>query len=309
MITSYKRRALLLLLVVITIFTAVFIPLAAVQNNAEARVYAGSGGGICWVGRSNREYVHYTRRVDNAVSIDDKGFPVLRTSTTRGCGPIAGGGILAFYSQWFPNLVPGHQIVAVTADGRRRFTGQTAALNQAIDQLSRDMGAVNNGVTIAGFQSGLATYVNRAGLRIQYHNTMHTNRFLGIPISRSFCFATYQQQIRAGRPVLIAVDRWHATIIASMAGRLQITSMYPRDTRGHALVGNGYRIIHYYRNETVSVADPVWFNPFRRRQEIREVRFRTDKFIIAAEGLGGITYVNINGHFRATDAFGVWIGR
>jgi hypothetical protein len=297
---------LILLLISISI-ALLLVPLTAVSGQQNGRPIFG----VTREGTSNSrtEVINYTRKTESSSMLHQRHFPPLTSMDPNGCAPLAAAGILTYYAQWFPALVQGHTVFSAGGG----FHSNGPAINNAVlPQLTNDMGGTANGVTVPRLQSGLSAYCSRFGFRTQYVTSMRRNTFLGITVSNNFCFELYRQQIYARRPVLLAADRWHTMGFGnSVPNSARMNYTYRTSQRAHGMVGYGYRLVHYYRMETFRVADPVWYNPFRTRQETREVRFRTDQLLmVAAGGLHtNSVLIDANYHFRAFDAFGVWVGR
>jgi hypothetical protein len=306
--TQKKTLAVVFLafFLLLTLIIAPFTISTVHAGQAENNMYSG---GLGMFTGERREQITYSRKVDTRFSFH-MSFPEFDVSP-QGCGPNAAAMVLAYYAQWFPNLTPGHPPTRVMPSGTRIFSFDTPAVNQIRGTLATDMRVVNGGVTPTNFRNGLATYNTRTGFRTIYTPVVNRSTFLGVQTSISLDFEAYRRELYSGRPVLIGVNRWHTVALSTSGNSDSLRFTYPRSTQGHALVGYGYRIVHYYRVEPVRIADPVWYNPFRVRVENREVRFRSEQFILAGTGSpnGSNAMINLNYSFRIDDAFSIWIGR
>lgn len=92
------------------------------------------------------------------------------------CAVSAGGNILTYYDRLYPELIPNYQSIYFL--GVFNYGSQNAGVNTMFDELYSRMGTDDEGTTVAGFKSGMTSYVKNKGLSVSfeqvtgnYHNT------------------------------------------------------------------------------------------------------------------------------------------
>jgi len=283
-----KKRFFVTLFAVFMLLATAIIPLNT-AGQAQDDVLLKNVG---LYGNNRIEKIDYTRKDDYMMTFNG-GFPDYQSAPggQNQCAPVAAAMTLGYYAQWFPNLIPGHPPVFYV--GNLFFiSGQTAAVNDVINELAWRMGGTQNGVSIPNLKAGLTSFVNNKGMRTVYVSSMSGS---------NFSYSAFKNEINAKRPVVLPLTTYHLAQIGTGSQQDTVAYTYPLVPGAHAMVGYGYREIKYYRMEMQYI---LGFIPIG----MAEVNFRTDTFLMVSSGHGMQGYLNINHSFSAYEAFGVWIG-
>lgn len=151
------------------------------------------------------------------------------------CAPAAGANVIGFWTRYYPELMPGFTPGTV-AFGNYYYKEWANEARALVVELYSAMGTNqnNSGTTIAGFLTGMNSFVGGKGRSIEYSSCKSGGRF-------SFVFA--QRKLEENIPLVLFVDGFK--IDSFIDDGSENTINYEISTSTHTMAGFGYNDITY----------------------------------------------------------------
>lgn len=225
------------------------------------------------------ETVYYTQRNDNKYDLA-LSCPQYTNYTNRPspCAAIAGTNIVGFYDRYYDNLIPDFTAGIDYGSGIYIYNFENAKVGAVLDILYDAMDTdPNAGATVAGFRSGLSSYVASKGRSITYYSLMSGG---------SFNYSSLKSRIDSGMPAVVFLQTYHVSLISTGSDRDVIQMM--KSNGNHVMAGFGYREITY----TLTSGSQ-----------------RIDRYISVSSGQPGrpVGYLNIASNVNFDDAYAIKI--
>jgi len=252
--------------------------------------YKGSGSETNVV-----ETIYYKYKTDNQFGFTYGLPPYKTTPFFDSCANIAGAVIIMYNDIHKTNLIPNFSPLvngSYPSTQPQQYTDLIVTFNSLMNTKE------GTGTTLNNFRNGLQSYINGRGYNVNYRSVMSGS---------SLNINAYKAEVMSARAVALCLQKYNAINYLLQGTGYDLISVNKSNT-GHAMVGYGARDIDYFRDETVSIWSPVWYNPFRYITEVREVCFRSDTYLRVHTCLPmGMGYMRVDSSAKFDAAFGVEI--
>ena len=236
------KKRYFLFAIFLTLAVALFgamSPAPAAKADADEELRYGD---VQLIAKIANQEIYYTSR-DTLIKETAGGCPTYCavTGLSNACGAVAGAEIVAFYDKYFPDMIA-NWVSYYEATGMYRVA-KAQYVNPVMYELN-DLMEINvggDGVTEAGFKSGLKQYASNRGYSLTYTSAA-TNK----KINYGTCVNAIDNNkvivlfTRAGDVYDVAVSDGHDTVIPYTI------------TGNHVMVAYGYVELKYYTNSTLT---------------------------------------------------------
>ncbi len=241
---------------------------------ATAKRFGYYGGGSY----TTKTYtVTYNHKTTESYDIQ-YGLPTYVPVTGTSCANAAGTIVIGYYDRFYENLIP-NEVTYYLFANNLMYKSVTAAIQDVCLDLYDLMGTNEYGTTFAGFDAGMASFVQRQGYA--YSST-------SVFTNGSFDFNKYKTAVESGKPVALFLNNYAIYMSTKTEGSVD-TIINDVSPYTHVAVGCGYKCDTYY-NANNSVIS-------------------TQRYLRVSSGLAlyGLCYINATAYTTINNAIAITI--
>ena len=206
------------------------------------------------------------------------GLPTYEPTAGTSCANAAGTIVIGYYDRFYENLVP-NEVTYYAFGNNLTYRSASFAIQDICLQLYDFMGTNEYGTTFAGFDAGMASYVQQQG---------YTYSSTSVFTSGSFDFNKYKTAVESGKPVALFLNNYGIYMATTTEGNVD-TVINDVSPYTHVAVACGYKCDTYYNasNNVIS----------------------TQRYLRVASGLAlyGLCYINAAAYTTSNNAIAITI--